>query len=190
MLSSLCKLLQWYLPFPYHSNTFNCINTALTYTSHPSHVDWTTLVDGCFRTGSQLVLHSLCQQSSWQMDRILPVMWICVQGRTAGQWHRPYDCPADLYSRPLARSASRLASDDIHRPVLSGTCPPIHGYFKTPLLWALKFSLVSKTLKAAVQNASKPASDIFQSAFRLFLEDSIDPSLGLMHHILGWSLQL
>lgn len=36
-----------------------------------------------------------------------------------------------------ARSAYRLASDDIRRLVLPGTCPPVHGYFKTPLLCAL-----------------------------------------------------
>ena len=123
----------------------SCGYVYSTCISSPSCADWTTvepmLVNRCFRTDSQLLQHTVCLHQHDKWTASCHVMWICVQGLTAGQWQHPYDCPADLYSRPWLGSAS----DDIHRLVLSGTCPQIHGYLKkNALSCALKVSLASK----------------------------------------------
>lgn len=131
---------------------------GLTYISSPSRADWTMiepmLVNGCFRTDSELLQHTVCQHQHDKWTASCHVMWICVQGLTAGQWQHPYDCPADLYSRPWLGSAS----DDIHRLVLSGTCPQIHGYLKkNALSCALKSHSrpnSSKTKRAAEHESS------------------------------------
>lgn len=106
---------------------------------------------------SQLILHSVCQH----LHDKRAASGLCHVDLCAGTDCWPVTPSLRLPIRSIfqtsARSASRLASDDIRRLVLPGTCPPIHGYFKTTLLCALtiltRIQIWAK--RRAVQNASR-----------------------------------
>lgn len=122
--------------------------------------------------------------SSWQMDSILPVMRICVQGRTAGQRHRPYDRPADLYSRPRLGPPLMTSTDSSSRE-------HVQRFAAT-----LKLPLVCLKILTRVQIRAKrrvPPSTMCCMLIKLIWFSSqvtVDLSLGLMHHILVGGLPI